>query len=79
MPPPAATVSPARGTGKHSLFKAPAHRTTGEDRPPADSEQPIALGVNFDKGVYVVRRVTIRKVWFFVVGLIAESQAAHAI
>ncbi len=33
MPPPAATVSPARGTGKHSLFKAPAHRTTGEDRP----------------------------------------------
>ena len=58
MPPPAATVSPSRDTGTHSLFNALPSSRPARTGPPADSERPIALGVNFDKGVYVVLQLT---------------------
>jgi len=53
-----ATVSPSHGTGKHSLFNALPTSRPARTGPPADSEGPIALGVNLDKGVYVVRQLT---------------------
>ncbi len=58
MPPPAATVPPSRGAGKQSLFNALPTSRPARTGPSADSERPIALGVNFDKGVYVVRQLT---------------------
>ncbi len=58
MPPLSATVSPSRGAGKHRLFNALPTSRPARTGPSADSEQPIALGVNFDKGVYVVRQLT---------------------
>jgi len=58
MPPLSATVSPSRGAGKHRLFNALPALRPARTGPSADSERPIALGVNFDKGVYVVRQLT---------------------
>jgi len=46
---------PAR---KPSLFNALPTSRPARTGPPADSEQPIAPGVNFDKGVYVIRQLT---------------------
>ena len=58
MPPLSATVSPSRGAGKHRLFNALPTPRPARTGPPADSERPIALGVNLGKGVYVVRQLT---------------------
>jgi len=56
-PPLTATVSPSHGTGKHSLFNALPTSRPARTGPRVDFRQPIALGVNFDKGVYVVRQL----------------------
>lgn len=44
--------------GNIASSKPPPTARPAKTGPPADSEQPIALGVNFDKGVYVVRQLT---------------------